>query len=85
MLGLFDELNAAGRTVVVITHEHDVAEHAKRVIEMRDGLIVTDERRAPSTGRRRAGADPAAVPVMNLLESAASPCAASPRTSCARR
>ena len=39
VLALFDELNAAGRTVVVITHEQEVAEHAKRVIRMRDGLV----------------------------------------------
>ncbi len=46
VLGLFDELNAAGRTVVVITHEDDVAEHAKRVLRMRDGRIVSDQRAA---------------------------------------
>ena len=44
VLALFDELAAAGRTVVVITHEDAVAEHAKRIIVMRDGRIVTDER-----------------------------------------
>jgi putative ABC transport system ATP-binding protein len=46
VLQLFDELAVAGRTLVVITHEADVAAHAKRVIEMRDGLIVADTRRA---------------------------------------
>jgi putative ABC transport system ATP-binding protein len=46
VLTLFDELNAAGRTVVVITHEHEVAEHAKRVITMRDGEIMSDIRQA---------------------------------------
>jgi putative ABC transport system ATP-binding protein len=47
VLDLFDQLNATGRTVVVITHEEEVAEHAKRVVRMRDGLIQIDERRAP--------------------------------------
>jgi putative ABC transport system ATP-binding protein len=50
ILGLFDALNAAGRTVVVITHEDEVAAHAKRVVRMRDGLIQSDERRAPLAG-----------------------------------
>jgi putative ABC transport system ATP-binding protein len=44
VLALFDQLNAAGRTVVMITHEDDVAEHAKRVVRMRDGRIISDTR-----------------------------------------
>lgn len=43
LLDLFDQINAAGRTVVVITHELDVAHRAKRIIRMRDGKIVSDE------------------------------------------
>jgi putative ABC transport system ATP-binding protein len=46
VLHLFDALAVAGRTVVVITHEADVAAHAKRVIQTRDGLIISDTRRA---------------------------------------
>jgi putative ABC transport system ATP-binding protein len=46
MLQLFDELSAAGRTIIVITHEDEVAKHAKRVICMRDGRIISDERQA---------------------------------------
>ena len=42
LLDLFDQINAAGRTVVVITHEHDVGQRAKRVIRMRDGKIISD-------------------------------------------
>lgn len=44
ILDLFDELTLAGRTLVVITHEDDVAARAKRVIQLRDGEIVVDER-----------------------------------------
>ena len=46
VLELFDELNADGRTVVVVTHEDEVARHAHRVVRMRDGAVVSDERRA---------------------------------------
>jgi putative ABC transport system ATP-binding protein len=45
VLGVFDRLNALGRTVVMITHEDEVAEHAHRVIRVDDGLIVRDDRR----------------------------------------
>ncbi|GLX98634.1 ABC transporter ATP-binding protein [Herbidospora sp. NBRC 101105] len=50
VLGIFDRLSAAGRTIVVITHEADVAEHAKRVVRLRDGRIVEDTRLAPVDG-----------------------------------
>ena len=51
VLALFDALNASGRTVVVITHEEDVAAHAGRVLRMRDGQIVADE--CTGAGTRR--------------------------------
>jgi putative ABC transport system ATP-binding protein len=44
VLQLFEGLNRAGRTLVVITHEEEVAAHAQRVIRMRDGRIIADER-----------------------------------------
>jgi putative ABC transport system ATP-binding protein len=43
LLDLFDQINAAGRTVVIITHENDVGMRAKRIVRMRDGKIVSDE------------------------------------------
>lgn len=42
VLGLFDELHEAGRTVVLITHEAEVAQRAQRAVRVRDGLIVAD-------------------------------------------
>jgi putative ABC transport system ATP-binding protein len=40
ILNLFEELNDSGRTIVMITHEHDVAEHARRVVHIYDGLLT---------------------------------------------
>ncbi len=42
MLDLLRELNDAGTTVVVITHDHEVANSMPRVVELRDGRIVRD-------------------------------------------
>ena len=44
ILGLFDELHAAGHTIILVTHEANVAVHAKRSIILRDGSIETDQR-----------------------------------------
>ena len=44
MIGLFERLNADGTTIVVVTHDEDLARAARRVIHMRDGSIVGDER-----------------------------------------
>ena len=44
MIALFQRLNADGTTIVVVTHDEDLARAAKRVIHMRDGSIVSDER-----------------------------------------
>ena len=43
VLALFDELHGQGRTVVLITHELEVAEHARRIVRVRDGRIWSDE------------------------------------------
>ena len=43
ILMLFDELSRSGHTIIVVTHEEDVAQHARRILRIRDGLIAADE------------------------------------------
>ncbi|HLE70783.1 MAG TPA: ABC transporter ATP-binding protein [Vicinamibacteria bacterium] len=45
ILSIFDELNRRGNTLLVVTHEEDVAAHAKRIIRLRDGRVERDTRR----------------------------------------
>jgi putative ABC transport system ATP-binding protein len=54
VLALFQELNDAGITLLVVTHEHDIARYTKRIVELRDGHVVRDE---PVRDRRSAAAD----------------------------
>jgi len=44
VMEMFSELNRLGRTVILITHEYDIAAYAKRVVRLRDGLIIDDRR-----------------------------------------
>jgi putative ABC transport system ATP-binding protein len=46
IMALFDELQAKGNTVVLVTHEHDIAEYAHRIISIRDGVVAGDEKTA---------------------------------------
>jgi len=47
IMALFDELHRQGQTIVLVTHEYDIAAHAHRIITLRDGLIESDVRRVP--------------------------------------
>ena len=42
IMALFESIHNAGNTVILVTHEPDIAEHAHRVIRLRDGLVETD-------------------------------------------
>lgn len=54
VLSVFQELNDRGITIVLVTHEHDIAHYAKRIVEMRDGIIRKDY---PVVERRQARDD----------------------------
>ena len=54
VLSLFQELNEQGITIVLVTHEPDIAQYASRIVEVRDGRIIRDH---PVIGRRRAAED----------------------------
>lgn len=43
VLSIIQSLNDEGRTIVLVTHENDISQHAKRLVRLRDGLIVSDE------------------------------------------
>jgi putative ABC transport system ATP-binding protein len=47
VMEIFGNIQAAGNTVVLVTHEEDIAAYAKRVVRLRDGLVETDMRNAP--------------------------------------
>ena len=54
VMALFQELNDQGITILIVTHEPDIAQYARRIVEVRDGRIIRDH---PVTGRRIAADD----------------------------
>jgi putative ABC transport system ATP-binding protein len=50
ILALMDELHRGGNTIILVTHEDELAQHAARVVRLRDGKIVSDVRNLPVTG-----------------------------------
>jgi len=49
IMELFNQLNAAGNTLIVVTHEEDIAAHARRTVRLLDGKIVVDEKTGTSS------------------------------------
>lgn len=45
-MALFQDLNEEGSTVVIVTHEHDIGAHCKRVVKLKDGLLESDSEQA---------------------------------------
>jgi putative ABC transport system ATP-binding protein len=48
IMSLFSRLHAEGQTIIMVTHEHDIAAHAERVVTLKDGVISSDHRQTPS-------------------------------------
>jgi len=46
IMNVFEELHASGQTIIMVTHEHDISEHAQRVVTLRDGLIESHDAKA---------------------------------------
>jgi putative ABC transport system ATP-binding protein len=72
IMGLFGDLNATGRTVVLVTHDTAIADHARRQVHLRDGRIVSDERLRPEPLRAPVVAGPAGSLVPAPVPAAAS-------------
>jgi putative ABC transport system ATP-binding protein len=45
IMRVFEKLHADGHTIILVTHEHDIAEHAHRVLKIRDGRVESDARK----------------------------------------
>jgi len=58
IMALFGQLSKQGHTLIVVTHEEDVAKHARRILRIRDGLIAGDEQRGE---QREATAEPPVI------------------------
>jgi putative ABC transport system ATP-binding protein len=54
IMELFNQLNAAGNTMIVVTHEEDIASHARRIVRLLDGRVVVDEETEMSGSSRNA-------------------------------
>ena len=50
IMALFEKLHARGNTLVLVTHEHEVAEHAHRIVHIKDGKVFSDEKTARGKG-----------------------------------
>jgi putative ABC transport system ATP-binding protein len=65
IMNVFQRLNEGGMTIILVTHENDIAQYAKRIVVMRDGQIILDQ---PVRKRRHAEMELAAVPAAAQME-----------------
>jgi putative ABC transport system ATP-binding protein len=50
-MALFARLHSEGQTIIMVTHEPDIAAHAERLVTLRDGVIESDHRQTPAVPR----------------------------------
>src|SRR5436305_1570083 len=67
IMGLLTRLNHGGKTIIMVTHENDIAAWARRVVRMRDGHIESDERSKPVPDRKIMSAIPATPDLAGAL------------------
>ncbi|MCX5686729.1 MAG: ABC transporter permease [Candidatus Omnitrophica bacterium] len=65
IIAILEGLNAQGKTIILVTHEEEVAEHARRIIKMRDGKIISDDIVKPVSGKARPAS--ANISIENIL------------------
>jgi putative ABC transport system ATP-binding protein len=51
IMALFARLHSQGQTIIMVTHEPDIAAHAERLVTLRDGVIESDQRQTPAVPR----------------------------------
>jgi macrolide transport system ATP-binding/permease protein len=71
ILATLEDLNRRGITVIMVTHEPEVAQRARRILRMRDGKLIADERRAPEPKRSREPGAPEESAVWSAAHSTA--------------
>lgn len=57
IISILERLNSQGKTIIMVTHENEIAAHAARIIRMKDGSVVSDERKTGRRPRSLSGAD----------------------------
>jgi macrolide transport system ATP-binding/permease protein len=71
IITILEDLNKKGKTIVMVTHEQEIAAHAKRIIRMRDGEIVADERKG--TKRKKKASTPRGLSIDAILSESRQP------------